>query len=223
MKTTRTTPQVQPKTVIYDVALTLGMPARLSLTSSVNAMAHAVEALYSPQSNPLIDQIAAEAIRRFASALPRIVGEPADADARSDALVGAWLAGTCLGSVGMGLHHKLCHTLGGSFDMPHAETHTVVLPQVMAYNAIAAMDAMGRVADALGVLDAPTGMYDLIVSLGGPMSLAELGFDERNIERAAEIATSQPYPNPREVTRDGVVQVLRNAQHGVRPVLPGSS
>jgi maleylacetate reductase len=217
-KTTQTNDVVLPKAVIYDVELTLGMPVRLSVTSGVNAMAHAVEALYSPQANPIIDQIALESLRRMVSALPRIAADPTEADARSDALVGAWLAGTCLGTVGMSLHHKLCHTLGGTFGLPHAETHTVVLPHALAYNAPAAPDAMRRIAGALGVSDAPTGLYDLIASMGGPSSLAELGFREADIARAAELATAKPYPNPRELTADGIATLLRDAWVGRRPM-----
>ena len=216
-KTTQTNDAVLPKAVVYDVDLTLGMPVRLSVTSGVNAMAHAVEALYSPQANPIIDQIALESLRRMASALPRIAANPVDVDARSDALVAAWLAGTCLGTVGMSLHHKLCHTLGGTFGLPHAETHTVVLPHAMAYNAPDASEAMRRIAEALGVSDAPTGVYDLVASLNGPTSLAELGFRESDIALAAQAATAAPYPNPRELTTDGIASLLRDAWVGRRP------
>jgi len=216
-KTTRSSPDLVPRTVVYDVELTLGLPVTLSVTSGINAMAHAVEALYAPQANPVIDGHAVQAIQRLASALPRIVARADDLDARADALAGAWLAGTCLASVGMGLHHKLCHVLGGSFDLPHAETHTVVLPHAMAFNATAAGDAMHRIADALGTPDAPTGMYDLIAQLGGPTSLVELGLAEAELSRAAELATATPYPNPRPVTADGVLALLADAWQGNRP------
>src|SRR5215475_2182870 len=222
-KTTQTTAAVLPKAVVYDVDLTLGLPVAMSVTSGVNAMAHAVEALYSPQANPVIDQLATESLRRLSSALPRIVADPRDVDARSDALVGAWLAGTCLGTVGMSLHHKLCHTLGGSFGLPHAETHTVVLPHAMAYNADAAPEAMATVARALDVDDAPSGMYDLIASLGGPTSLAQLGFRESDIPRATELATAKPYPNPRPLTVDGIAALLSEAYEGRRPAASGAA
>ncbi|MEU4669521.1 maleylacetate reductase and hydroxyquinol 1,2-dioxygenase domain-containing protein [Amycolatopsis sp. NPDC023774] len=216
-KTTQTTPKVQPEVVVYDVDLTLNLPVQVSLTSGINAMAHAVEALYSPDANPIVDQFALEAIRLLAAALPRIAANPSDVDARSEALRAAWLAGTCLGSVGMALHHKLCHTLGGSFDLPHSETHTVVLPYAMAYNTTGAPDAMRRIADALGAPDAATGVYDLIAGLPVPHSLGELGFTENDIAKAAEIATAKPYPNPREVTREGIEGLLRQAWAGTRP------
>ncbi|MCU1679764.1 MAG: alcohol dehydrogenase [Amycolatopsis sp.] len=221
-KTTRSAPEILPETVIYDVDFTLGLPLNLSVTSGVNALAHAVEALYSPQANPIVDAMALDAISGIARALPRLREDPWNLDARGDLLRGAWLAGTCLGAVGMALHHKLCHTLGGSFDLPHAETHTVILPHAMAYNAPATRDVMARIAAALGVPDAPSGMYDLIVAAGGPTSLRELGMRETDLSRAAELATAKPYPNPRELTTEGIVALLDDAWHGRRPEAPTS-
>lgn len=217
VKTTRSAPEIQPETVVYDVDLTRSLPVHLSVTSGVNALAHAVEALYAPDANPVTDELALRAVTLMARALPAIVADPADREARADALQAAWLAGTCLGTVGMGLHHKLCHTLGGSFGLPHAETHTVVLPYAMAYNAPAAPDAMRRLARALGAADAPSAVHDLVRDLHGPASLNELGLAEADIARAAELATAQPYANPREVTREGVEALLRDAGSGRRP------
>ncbi|MER6992251.1 maleylacetate reductase and hydroxyquinol 1,2-dioxygenase domain-containing protein [Saccharopolyspora hirsuta] len=222
-KTTRSSPAVLPETVVYDVELTLGLPAAMSVTSGINAMAHAVEALYSEQANPVVDGMALDSIGRMARALPRIAADPRDLDARADALHAAWLAGTCLGTVGMGLHHKLCHTLGGTFDLPHAETHTVVLPHAMAYNAPAAPEAMRRIAEALGVADAAAGVHDLVASLGGPTSLRELGMPESGIAEAADLAVAKPYPNPRELVRDDLAALLTAAWRGDRPSAGGSS
>ncbi|WFE28817.1 maleylacetate reductase and hydroxyquinol 1,2-dioxygenase domain-containing protein [Solwaraspora sp. WMMD791] len=219
-KVTRTDERILPETVIYDVDLTVGLPVPLTVTSGVNAIAHAVEALYAPSANPMVDALAVESITRLAAALPRIVADPADRPARTDALLGAWLAGVCLGAVGMGLHHRLCHLLGGSYGLAHAPTHTVVLPYAMAYNAAAAPQAMRRVAAALGRSDAPSGMYELIASLGGPTSLRELGLDVDDLPSVARAATDRPYPNPREVTEAGVGQLLRDAWAGIRPAGP---
>ncbi|GAB2991432.1 maleylacetate reductase and hydroxyquinol 1,2-dioxygenase domain-containing protein [Amycolatopsis acidiphila] len=216
-KTTRSSETILPETVIYDVELTRYLPVPLSVTSALNAMAHAVEALYSPQANPVVEVMALDAIKRIARSLPVLAAEPSDVDARTDLLEAAWLAGMCLAGVGMGLHHKLCHTLGGSFDLPHAETHTVVLPHAMAYNASAAPEAMARIAEVLGVTDAPSGVFDLIKNAGGPTSLRELGFAESDIAKAAELATAKPYPNPRELTRDGIEELLHAAWRGDRP------
>ena len=150
LKTTQKSPKVLPEVVIYDVELTLTLPIHLSGVSGMNAIAHAVEALYAQDINPVIDLMALEGIAALARALPRIAEAPHDIDARSDALYGAWLCGVCLGSVGMALHHKLCHTLGGTFDLPHAETHTIVLPHAARYNTPAAPEAMRRIARGSG-------------------------------------------------------------------------
>lgn len=216
-KTTRSSPEILPETVIYDVELTRGLPVDVSVTSAVNAMAHAAEALYSPQANPAIDAWALRAIELLAAGVRRIAADPSDLDMRSDLQVGAWLAATCLGAVGMGLHHKLCHTLGGSFGLAHAATHTVVLPHAMAYNAPAAPSAMARVAAALGVPDAPAGVYDLVAGVGGPLALCDLGLAADDIPKAAEIASSASYPNPRELTLDGLTGLLEAAWAGRRP------
>ncbi|MGW2934043.1 maleylacetate reductase and hydroxyquinol 1,2-dioxygenase domain-containing protein [Streptomyces sp. NPDC001156] len=216
-KVTQSSAAILPETVVYDVNFSSTLPLGLSVTSGVNALAHAVEALYSAEANPLTDQQALDAISRIARALPRLADDPADPEARADLLHAAWLAGTCLATVGMGLHHKLCHTLGGSFDLPHAETHTVVLPHAMAYNAPAVPEVMRRIADALGTADAPSGVHDLVTSLGGPTSLRDLGMPESGLARAAELAAATPYPNPREVTAEGVAALLSDAWHGRRP------
>ncbi|WP_431874828.1 maleylacetate reductase and hydroxyquinol 1,2-dioxygenase domain-containing protein [Amycolatopsis sacchari] len=216
-KTTRSSDAILPETVLYDVELTRSLPVPVSVTSAVNAMAHAVEALYSPESNPVVDGMALEAIRKIARFLPRLADDPSALDVRAELLEAAWLGGMCLAGVGMGLHHKLCHTLGGSFDLPHAETHTVMLPHAMAYNAPAAGQAMARIADALGAADAPSGVFDLVVRVDGPTSLRSLGMAESDLARAAELATASPYPNPRELTRDGIEELLHGAWRGERP------
>lgn len=219
-KITRSSPAILPETVVYDVEFTRDLPVGMSVTSGVNALAHAVEALYSPQANPVIDGMALDAVRRIARSLPALVAEPSDTAARADLLHAAWLAGTCLASVGMGLHHKLCHTLGGTFGLPHAETHTVILPHAMAYNAPAARDVMNRIAEALGVADAPSGVFDLIASVGGPTSLGELGMAQADLPEAARLAVATPYPNPRELTYQGIESLLQDAWRGRRPAAP---
>ncbi|HLI84945.1 MAG TPA: maleylacetate reductase [Bryobacteraceae bacterium] len=216
-KTTGRDPRVLPRTVIYDPCLTITMPPMLSATSGMNSIAHAVEALYAQEANPIISMVAEECIRAFAQSLPIVVKEPANLEARSQALYGAWLGGVALGSVGMALHHKLCHTLGGSFNLPHAETHTVILPHAVAYNTPAAREPMARAARALGADSAAPALYDLAASLGAPMSLESLGLNEGDLDRAAELAVQNPYYNPRPVTRDGVRALFDNAFRGRRP------
>ena len=215
-KTGRDT-KVLPRAVIYDPLLTLSLPAKISGPSGMNAIAHCVEALYAENANPVISLMAEEGIRALARSLPRIAADPRDRDARSDALYGAWLAGISLGAVGMALHHKLCHTLGGSFNLPHAETHTIMLPHVAAYNAGAAPEAMQRVARALGAAEAAGGLYDLSATIGAPLALKEIGFSEQDLDQATEIATRNPYYNPRPISRDGIRRLLENAFHGHSP------
>lgn len=209
--------KVLPRVVIYDPALTVGLPPAVSGTSGMNALAHCVEALYAKDGNPIIALMAAEGARALGRALPIVVQRPDDLEARSDALYGAWLAGTALGNASMGLHHKLCHTLGGSFNLPHAEVHTVILPHAAAYNRAAAPKAMRTVADALGCTDAPQGLWDLAKRLGVPLSLKEIGMPEDGLERAARLATQNAYDNPRPVEYAGVRRLLEDAYHGQRP------
>ena len=216
-KTTLRAEAVLPRAIVYDVNLTLTLPAKLSATSGLNAIAHAVEALYAQDANPVTSMLALDAIRRLSRALPAVIVDPADVEARSEALYGAWACGTCLGSVGMSLHHKLCHVLGGSFDMPHADTHAVVLPHVAAFNRGAAPGALGRVAQALSAPDAAEGLYDLAVRLGAPTSLRDIGLEASSLDRAADLAVAAPYWNPRAVDRAGVRRLLDDAYHGRRP------
>jgi maleylacetate reductase len=222
-KTTQRTLKVLPEVIVYDVNLTLTLPAALSVTSGMNAIAHAVEALYSPDANPVISLLAVEGIAALARALPAIVSQPADRDARSDALYGAWACGVCLGSVGMSLHHKLCHVLGGTFDLPHAETHTIVLPHAVAYNESAASQSMGRVAEVLASTSAAEGLFDLARRLNAPVALKDIGMPPDGIERAVDLAVASPYPNPRPVEREGIRALLDDAFHGRRPRRAGSS
>jgi alcohol dehydrogenase class IV len=210
--------RVLPRTVIYDPDLTLTLPPGISGTSGMNAIAHCVEALYAWDGNPVISLMAAEGIRALARAIPVVVEHPGDIAARADALYGAWLAGTALGSTSMGVHHKLCHTLGGTFNLPHAEVHTVILPHATAFNREYAPGAMRAIASALGAGDAAGGLYDLAVRVGAPLSLRALGMPFEGIERAASLATQSPYRNPRAVEYDGIVALLGNAWHGARPV-----
>ena len=209
--------RVLPRTVIYDPELTLSLPVPLSVTSGINAIAHAAEGLYAVDRNPIMDLVAEEGIAALGRALPAIVKNARDIEARGDALYGAWLCGTVLGHVGMALHHKLCHTLGGSFNLPHAETHTIVLPHALAYNSAHAPQAMARIRRALGGASAAQAVYDLAKSNGAPVALRELGVQVADLDRACEIALQNQYPNPRPLERAAIRQLLQNAWEGVRP------
>ncbi len=216
-KITERSPRVLPETTIYDVAMTLTLPPAVRATSGMNAIAHAVEALYAEERNPVISLMAEAAIAALASALPAIMAAPRDHAARREALYGAWLCGIALGAVGMALHHKLCHMLGGSFDLPHAATHAVILPHAVAYNAPGAPEAMGRIARALGAADAATGLHDLARRLGAPTSLRAIGMREADLERAAALALARPYPNPVPLDAVGIHRLLHNAFFGHAP------
>lgn len=215
-KTTQRSPKVLPEVVLYDVELTMTLPSAMSVTSGFNAIAHAIEARYARERNPLISILAVEAVRTLTSALPRIVASPQDREARSDALYGAWAAGTCLGAVGMALHHKICHVLGGTFNLPHAETHTVILPHAIAYNEEAAANLLEPIADLLG--GSPSrGLWDLAGKLGAPRRLADLGMPRDGLAKAADEITSSPYWNPRPVEREPLLRLLEDAFEGRPP------
>ncbi|WP_369324189.1 maleylacetate reductase [Burkholderia cepacia] len=220
IKRTGSDARVLPKTVIYDPALTVTLPVELSVTSGLNAIAHAAEGLYANNANPVMSLVAEEGIRALARGLPGVRRNTADLGARSDALYGAWLCGMVLGNVGMALHHKLCHTLGGSFNLPHAPTHTIVLPHALAYNAAHAPDAMQRIARAIGTNDAARGLYALALDNGAPVSLKAIGMQEADLDRAADLAAANPYWNPRPIERDGLRALLQDAFDGN---LPGST
>jgi alcohol dehydrogenase class IV len=217
VKRTQTTRKVLPETVIYDVELTLGLPPALSAASGLNAIAHAVEAMYARDRNPIVSMMAEEGIRSLFAALPLIVKKPSDLAARSDALYGAWLCGVCLGSVGMALHHKLCHTLGGTFNLPHAETHAIVLPHALAYNTSTVSDIVERLARALGTGVPASKIYQLSNELGIGGGLRTLGMPEDGIDQAADLAIMSPYWNPRPIERDAVRELIARAWAGEPP------
>jgi maleylacetate reductase len=212
--------RVLPRTVIYDPELTLTLPYGLTVTSALNAIAHAAEGLYAHDGNPITALMAEEGIRASAAALAPLKADTKSLDARSDALYGAWLCGTVLGAVAMGLHHKLCHTLGGSFNLPHAEVHTVVLPHAMAYNAAGAPQAMAAIGRALGVsaADAPKALQALAHEHGAPTSLQAIGMPGSGLDRAADLAAAAPYPNPRPLERAALRALLQRAYDGAPPL-----
>jgi maleylacetate reductase len=215
-KTTVRDARILPEIVIYDPALTLGLPVSMSVTSGLNAMAHAVEGLYARDRNPISTLMALEGLRAFSRSLPKIVTAPDDADARNEALYGAWLCGTVLGTVGMALHHKICHTLGGSFDTLHAETHAVMLPHTAAFNARAAAAELAPAANLFGG-SIGGGLWDFAKSIGAPLTLKEFGLTEADLDRAASIAVENPYWNPRPIDRGSIRALLQEAWDGRRP------
>lgn len=211
--------RVLPRVVVYDPELQLSLPASLTAVSGMNALAHCVEALWLPTATPVTDAIATEGIARLARGLPASVARPLDLDARALALSGAQLAGMAFGALGSGLHHKACHVLGGSFGLPHAETHSAMVSQVTAYNASAAPTAMKRIDWALGAEGASpaAAIYDLASSIGATTSLAELGFFEGSIVQVVDALVAAPPPNPRSMDRDDLVAMFEAACRGERP------
>jgi maleylacetate reductase len=200
-----------PAVVIYDPELTLSLPVAASAASGINAVAHAVEALYAPNLDPLVALAAEGAIRTMAIALPAIVRSPSDLAARTAALRAAYLGGFALDNAVMGLHHKLAHVLGGTFGLPHAEAHAALLPHVVAFNEPAAPEAMRVIAAALGAATATEGIRALNASLGLRARIGDLGLGRGDIDRAAALSVQSAYPNPRPVTREDVRALLERA------------
>ncbi len=213
---------VLPKTVLYDPELTLTLPPSLSATSGMNALAHLVEGLYSPSVSPVHAVQAEEGVRALASALPRVVADPTDLEARGDALYGAWLAGWILGTCGMGVHHKICHTLGGTYNLPHAPSHSAVIAYATQYNQEDAPQAMAAIVRAFNcagrpATDAASAVWDLARDIGAPVSLERIGFDGAAIDEATEIVVAGKPINPRAVDAGGVRSLLTAAYVGARP------
>ncbi len=216
-KTTRRDPSIRPETVIYDVDLTLSLPYALTVTSALNAIAHAMEAFYAPDRNPVIELMCRDAMRVFSGVLPVLQRRPQDPDARAEALYAAWCCSTALGQVSMALHHKLAHVLGGSFNLPHAETHAVLLPHTTAFNEAAVPGLLAPIAAAFGGATAGGALWDFAARIGAPLKLSDLGLAEADLDRAADLAIKTPYPNPRPFDRADIRRLLQQAFDGRRP------
>jgi maleylacetate reductase len=219
VKRTQRSVKVLPETILYDVGLTVGLPVHVSMASGLNAMAHAVEALYAADRNPLTSLMAEAALVTFIDALPRIQSRPDDPDARAAALCAAWQCGCCLGTVGMALHHKLCHTLGGTFGLPHAETHAILLPHALAYNLPFAPEAQRVLARTFSREDPAVALEQFTQRLSLPRALSELGMPETAIDHAADLAVRNPYPNPRPLERGALRGLLARAWAGDPPLI----
>jgi alcohol dehydrogenase class IV len=214
-KKTGTDLKVLPRTVVYDPVLSQHLPVKITAASVANAIAHCVEAVWTPKADPITETTAVEGVRALTTGLTRVLQDPTDVDARSNLLYGACLAGSALATAGTGLHHKLCHLLGGTYNLPHAETHAAVLPQVARLNAPAVPRAKARLEEALQTDDLATGLYDLFTRAEVPMSLRELGLSQDQANEAAR--TFQPTPNPIPVTEELVHEILTRAWDGTRP------
>jgi maleylacetate reductase len=221
-KRTGKSPKVLPKTVIYDLELTVSLPPSITGPSVMNAIAHCVEAFYAQGANPIASLMAEEGIRTLASGVPTAVSDPEDLEGRTETLYGAYLAGAAFASTGGGIHHKICHVLGGAYYLPHAETHTVILPQALAFNERAIPEVMDRVAHALGVEEAAPGLHDLAKRIGAPTALKDIGMKEEDLDEAATLILEEaPRDNPRPIDEGGIRQLLEDAYTGRRPASGG--
>lgn len=207
-----------PQTVIYDPKLTLDLPVGITVSSAINAIAHAAEGLYAADANPITDLIAQEGIRSIYQALPAVVDRPKDASGRSLLLYGSWLCGHVLNNASMGLHHKLCHTLGGSYSLPHAQTHAVILPHSIAYNAAYAPNAMRKLSTALDTAEPAMALFELAHRYGAPTSLSALGMPADGIEHVCRLALANRYPNPAPLDIDRLRALMERAFAGSPPL-----
>lgn len=214
-KTTGSDPRALPKVVVYDPALSSTLPAKLAMASGVNAIAHAVDGFWAPRADPINTALGTEGLRALVPGLRALVADPADVEARERTIYGAYLAAVAFTSAGSGMHHKICHALGGTFNLPHAETHSVVIGYVAAFNGSSAPDAADRIMAVLGSESPGNGFSALRQDLGTPASLRELGFAESSISSAARIILpSIPASNPRPVDAQGLEDLLRAAWAG---------
>jgi maleylacetate reductase len=217
-KTTGTDPRVLPRSVVYDAGLTVSLPVDVSVASGLNAVAHCVDSLWAPRADPINTALAVEGVRTLTAALPTVVDNPEDLRGREQALCGAYLSAVAFASAGSGLHHKICHVLGGRYDLPHATTHAVVLPYVLALNGPGAPDAERRLAAAFDAPTALEGLQALRLRLSAPRALRDVGFDESLIpEAAAAILPAVPHGNPVDVTTADLEHLLRQAWEGADP------
>ena len=217
VKTTLTDRKVLPEVILYDPELVATLPVGMTVTSALNAMAHAAEALYARDKSEDSSQLAIDGLTSFVKSLPKVMLDPEDLAAREETQRGAWACGAVLGRVGMALHHKLCHTLGGSFELPHAETHAIILPHAIHYNAQAVPGLLAPVTDLLDGSSPGMALWQFAKSMGAPLALRDLGLQAQDLDRVAEIATRNPYWNPREVTTDGIRALLEKAWTGETP------
>lgn len=217
-KTTGVDDRVLPVTVIYDAALSRSLPTELSIASGCNALAHCVDSMWAPRTDPINQVLAVEAIRALTRGLRRIRATPEDLEARERTLYGAYLAAVAFTSSGSGLHHKICHVLGGTYDLPHARTHTAMLPYVLAYNASAAPEAADRIAEALGTADPVAGLTEFYTDVGAEHALRRLGLERSAIPEAARLIQAVvPQGNPRPVTEESLTTLLTEAFDGQDP------
>lgn len=209
---------VLPASIVYDASLLTTLPSEMTVASGLNALAHAVDAMWGPQVDPIDQALAQEGIRGLAHGLPKVVADSTSLDGIEETLYGAYLSAVAFASAGSGMHHKICHVLGGMFNLPHAQTHAVVLPHVLAFNAPAAPEAERRLATAFGTSTAVAGLRTLCDRLDAPRALKDLGMPQNGIGRALEpIKAAIPTNNPTAITDENLTVLLRAAWEGDLP------
>lgn len=216
-KATLTDPAIRPDVVLYDPELVVSLPKSMTIASALNAMAHAVEALYASDRSDEMTSLAIHGLQSFKDALPRVIDAPEDVEAREKTLRGAHACGSVLGGVGMALHHKLCHTLGGSFDLPHAEIHAAILPHTVHYNSEAVPDLLEPIINIFGGNAPGQALWGFASEVGAVLALKDFGLMESDLDRATDLALTIPYWNPLEITADGIRGLLQNAWSGIAP------
>lgn len=204
-------------TIIYDPELTLSLPIPTSASSAMNALAHCIDAIYVPTVDPIIALAAAEGARVVVNAIRNVVTNPHDIVARSQMLYGAYLSGAAL-TGGFALQHGLAHTLGGSFGVAHGLSHAIILPHIAAYNARFAPAKMETLAMAMAVPDVGNAIFELLIELCLPTSLAEVGIRPADVSDIARITVETDNGlNPGPVTMEAVSSIIEDALRGNRP------
>jgi alcohol dehydrogenase class IV len=213
--------RVVPKLTFYDPLLTLDLPPRITAGTGINALAHCIEALYSITRNPLSTAAALSGLRAIADALPRCYVAGDDLEARSEMLVGAFLAGSALSNVAMGLHHGLCHVLGGATGAAHGDLNSVVLPHVMRFNLDATAPQLVLAAEAMGLPGIERGartageaaarqVSTWVEQMRLPQRLRALGVREDSLPELARIAFASRtvQNNPQPITDPEQIEAL---------------
>jgi alcohol dehydrogenase class IV len=217
-KTTGVDDRVLPASIVYDAELTLSLPVGLSIASGLNALAHCIDSMWAPRADPINQALAAEGIRALSRGLPAVRANPEQLKAREQALYGCYLSAVAFASAGSGMHHKICHVLGGRWNLPHAQTHAVVLPYVLAFNAPAAPEAAQRIATALGTDDPVAGLNGLRATLDAPRALKDYGLTAADLPEAVRLIFPViPESNPRPVTAENLLELLTAALNGTAP------
>jgi alcohol dehydrogenase class IV len=223
-KVTVTDVRVTPKLTLYDPLLTLQLSPEMTASTGINALAHCIEALYSITRNPFSTAAALQGIRSINSALPRCYAAGNDVEARAEMLTGSFLAATALAHVTMAIHHGLCHVLGGTAGVPHGVANSIILPHAMRFNLDATAHQLAQVAEAMGIGTAGTiveaaaedviqQIYRLIRQLNLPQHLRDVGVQEADLPRLAQIAfqSRTVQSNPKPVRDAGEIEAILRA------------